>query len=197
MEAKAVFEILDRQFSGKGIVLFAQEEEGGDPYLQVPAECLVEVCEYLKSDSRLDFKMCHCVSGVDYGENLASVIHLYSIPLNHKIVVKTLVPREDPRVPSVAEVWKAANWHERETFDMLGIVYEGHPDLRRILLSDDWEGFPLRKDYPMPDDALFPWEGEPIPEPASAAAPARPTASGSESAPLERPQPETPEKPSE
>jgi NADH-quinone oxidoreductase subunit C len=187
MEPKEVFDLLQRQFAGKGIEPFLQEEIGGDPFLKVPGECLVEICEFVKHDPRLDFKMLHCLSAVDHGEVFASVIHLYSLQHRHKLVIRTDCPRENPVVPSLAEVWKAANWHERESYDMMGIVYEGHPDLKRILLSDDWEGFPLRKDYQMPDDSLFPWEDD---EPAevSSTPPASPTAPGASSGPLQRPE---------
>lgn len=75
------------------------------------------------------------------------VYHLYSIPFNKALAVKIIVPRDHPEVPSVAHIWRTANWHEREAFDLLGIHFAGHPDLRRILLPADWEGHPLRKDY--------------------------------------------------
>ena len=184
MTTQEIFELLELQFSGKGIEHCPQEDVGGDPYIKVPGDCLVEVCEFLKHDPRLDFKMFHCLSAVDWGEVLASVLHLYSIQLRHKVVIRTDCPRENPVIPSLAEVWKGANWHERESYDLMGIVYEGHPDLKRILLSDDWEGYPLRKDYQMPDDTLFPWEDEE--EEASAAPPASPTAPGSAAAPCPR-----------
>jgi NADH-quinone oxidoreductase subunit C len=75
------------------------------------------------------------------------VYHLYSFALNQKLVVKVLVPKSNPVVPTVSDVWATANWHEREAFDMFGMTFEGHPDLRRILCPEDWEGYPLRKDY--------------------------------------------------
>jgi len=75
------------------------------------------------------------------------VYHLYSIPMKHYIVLKVRVGRDDPIIPSVTSVWNAANWQEREVYDMFGIRFEGHPDLRRILTEESWEGFPLRKDY--------------------------------------------------
>jgi NADH-quinone oxidoreductase subunit C len=91
--------------------------------------------------------------GVDYNTKKTPrfevVYNLYSIPLMHMIRVRALVPEDDCKIKTVTSVWKGANWHERETFDMYGIVFEGHPDLRRILMPDDWEGYPLRKDYPL------------------------------------------------
>ena len=75
------------------------------------------------------------------------VYHLGSSSYKHKIALKVEVGRDEPKVPTVERVWRIANWHERETYDMYGIVFEGHSDLRRILCPDDWEGYPLRKDY--------------------------------------------------
>ena len=187
MHTKDIFEILNSRFENKGLTLFAQEAEGGDPFLLVPPEVLVEVGRFVKEDPRLDFKMLHSLSGVDFKDHLASVVHLYSLNHRHKLVLRTDCSRADARVPSLAEVWKAANWHEREAFDLLGIVYEGHPDLRRILLSEDWEGHPLRKDYQLPDDTLFPWEGDEEPVSEGAAPVSRPTAPGAEGGALERP----------
>lgn len=187
MTSQEIFDLLNLQFGDLGLEFHAQTEEGGDPFILIPAVALTEVATFLKQDPRLDFKMCHCVSGVDYGETLASVIHLYSLKEHHKVVLKTVCPKENPVVPSVSHVWRAADWHERESFDLLGIIYEGHPNLKRILLSEDWEGHPLRKDYIMPDDSQFPWEGQPVPE-NTEEIPAGPTAPGGQGGTLERPQ---------
>jgi NADH-quinone oxidoreductase subunit C len=93
-----------------------------------------------------------CISGVDYPkENLIeSVYEVYSVKHNHRLSFKVRVARDNPKIPSVVSIWPAANWHERETFDLVGIIYEGHPFLKRILLPEDWEGHPLRKDYQFP-----------------------------------------------
>jgi NADH-quinone oxidoreductase subunit C len=89
---------------------------------------------------------------MDYTKGkLGVVYHLHSLKWNHKIVMKTEVSAENPHVRSVEAIWKTANWHEREAFDMYGIVFDGHPDLRRILMPDDWEGYPLRKDFAVPE----------------------------------------------
>jgi len=89
-----------------------------------------------------------CLSGIDDGAKLGVVYNLHSMVHNHKITLKVeLEDRETPRVPTVATLFGTADWHEREAYDMIGIVFEGHPDLRRILCPDDWEGYPLRKDY--------------------------------------------------
>lgn len=187
MTPQEIFDLLSLQFENRGLEFFAQTEVGGDPFIKVPGEALVDVATFVKQDPRLDFKLCHCVSSVDYGDHLTSVIHLYSLKERHKLVLKTECPKENPVIPSVSHVWRAADWHEREAYDMMGIIYEGHPNLKRILLSEDWEGHPLRKDYPLPDDSMFPWEGQPLPEKVEAA-PASPTAPGSEEKSLERPQ---------
>jgi NADH-quinone oxidoreductase subunit C len=96
-----------------------------------------------------------CLSVVDYPKEtpprLEVVYHLWSYEHAHGFVLKVHLPREDPRVPTVENVWAVANWHEREGFDMFGVTFVGHSDPRRILLPDDWEGYPLRKDWVDPD----------------------------------------------
>ena len=94
------------------------------------------------------------VTGIDWDkENKMEVVyHLSSIQHHHAIAVHAYLDRNDPKVPSIVDLYGAANWHERETYDLLGIVFEGHPDLRRILLPDDWVGHPLRKDYQFPEE---------------------------------------------
>jgi NADH-quinone oxidoreductase subunit C len=111
-----------------------------------------DVALFLRDDDQMQFDVLMCLSGVDYtGGKLGVVYHLHSMKRNHKITLKTEVMREHPRVASVQAVWRTANWHEREAYDLFGIVFDGHPDLRRILLPDDWEGYPLRKDYQVPE----------------------------------------------
>lgn len=115
----------------------------------VPAE-LKKICAHLQKDSASYFDSLSCVTGIDNGEaagTMEVVYHLYSIPFNHHLGLKVVIPRENPEVDSVSEIWRTADWHEREIYDLLGIKFMGHPDLRRILLPADWEGFPLRKDY--------------------------------------------------
>ncbi len=125
-------------------------EDAGEPWVRVKPAALVEVCRWLRDSREFAFDYLMSVGGVDYPERMESVIHLHSTTLNHRIVVKVDAPREKSEVPTVEGVWPAANWHERETYDLLGIVYTGHSDLRRILLPEDWVGFPLRKDYKFP-----------------------------------------------
>jgi NADH-quinone oxidoreductase subunit C len=127
-------------------------ETPGDPYCVLRRDAVEPVCRFLKSDPEMQFDLCACVSGTDDTKDLWVVWHLYSVPRNHRAVLKLKVGRDAPSAPSVASIWKTADWHERETYDMYGIVFEGHPDLRRILLPEDWPGHPLRKDYEFPDE---------------------------------------------
>jgi len=123
-----------------------------DHTLYLPAERLVEVCTYLRDDPGLAFAMLSWVGGVDLlpsQPRFEVVYHLLSIVHNARFVLKVQVPETRAHVPTVCGVWPTANWHERETFDFYGIQFDGHPDLTRILLPDDWEGWPLRKDSPL------------------------------------------------
>ena len=120
-----------------------------DPFVTVKADKIVEICQFAKAEAGLVFDYCEDVTGIDWpARNLVEIVyHLYSLKQRHQIVLKVETDRGRPSVPSVQSVWKAANWLEREVFDMLGVDFVGHPDMRRILLPDDWVGHPLRKDY--------------------------------------------------
>lgn len=146
---KQVYEKLKEKFPD-GVVSVV--ECPGDPYCVVKAGSLLEIATWLKTDPEMQFDLLSCVCGTDDRKNLWSVYHLYSVPKNHKAVIKVQLDRENPSVPSLVPLWKAADWHERETYDMYGIVYQDHPDLRRILLPEDWPGYPMRKDYEFPDE---------------------------------------------
>jgi NADH-quinone oxidoreductase subunit C len=118
--------------------------------ITVVASDLVSVCQKLKTDSSTFFDMLSCVTAIDNGPQASTmdvVYNLYSIPFNHHVALKVVLPRDHAEVNTVSEVWQTANWHEREAYDMFGIKFTNHPDLRRILMPGDWEGFPLRKDY--------------------------------------------------
>lgn len=132
---------------GEGVLEF--NDAGLNPYLKLAPAVLADVARYLRDDPALQFNYLMCLSGVDYGpgQPLGVVYHMQSMPLQHQIALKVDLPRESPSVPSVALIWRTADWHEREAYDLFGIRFEGHPDLRRIFLPDDWEGHPLRKDY--------------------------------------------------
>lgn len=124
----------------------------GDSFAILTKEHLLEACRFLKEDPELAFDLPTCVSGVDDGQTFWVLYHLYSTRKNHRVVLKVDAGKEDPTVPSVISVWCGADWHERETYDMYGIRFEGHSDLRRILLPEDWPGYPLRKDYKFPEE---------------------------------------------
>ncbi len=119
----------------------------------VPREEIVAVCSHLKTapDANFDFlaDLCGADRGVEEEPRFEVNYHLFSTTKFHRLRLKVLVNEEDARVPTVTGVWRTANWHERETFDLLGVVFEGHPDLRRILLPEDWQGHALRKDFPL------------------------------------------------
>ena len=115
------------------------------------SRALVSICAFLKNDSALRFDYLVDVIGVDYTPAVPRfevVYHLYSIPKRHRIRLK-IKADEGESVPTVTGIWPGANWPEREAYDMYGIVFDGHPNLRRIYMAADWEGFPLRKDYPL------------------------------------------------
>ena len=121
-----------------------------DRLILVEAAALKDICVFLRDEPDWQFNMLHCISGVDQGETLAVVYHLFSTTKRHFVVLKVEVPKDSPVVPSLAGMWPTANWLERETYDLFGIRFEGHPDPRRILLPDEWVGHPLLKDYQMP-----------------------------------------------
>jgi NADH-quinone oxidoreductase subunit C len=119
-----------------------------NPSAAVDPKRIRDIALFLRDSEKTQFDSLMCLSGVDYGGGkLGVVYHLDSTKHNHRITLKIELKSEDPHCPSVESVWKCANWHEREAFDLFGIHFDGHPDLRRILLPDDWEGHPLRKDY--------------------------------------------------
>jgi NADH-quinone oxidoreductase subunit C len=123
--------------------------DGPYPHLVVKAEALPAVAAFLKTQPQLRFDLLRCISAVDWpAQNSIELVYdLISTPLGHAFAVKVVVDRADPRVESVSAVWPAAEWHEREAFDLMGVVFLHHPDLRRILMPEDWPGHPLRKDY--------------------------------------------------
>lgn len=119
------------------------------PAVQVPAELLPAFARWLRDDPRLRFAMLCDHSAIDWQAEgrFELVYQLYSLEHRHYLTVFSSIPRDQPEAPSVCEVWRVAEWQEREVYDMFGILYSSHPDLRRVLLDDGWKGFPLRKDY--------------------------------------------------
>ena len=168
MTASDVAAILEVQF---GAAITGKNLTGLDPYVTVDPATLAEVCTFLRDDPRLKYELLNDITGVDYLEpdakkapkagfepHLEVLYHMSSFTFpGRRFTLKLMLPRwkddkpgELLEVPSVAGVWRTADWHEREVFDLLGIFFMGHPDLRRILLADDWIGYPLRKDYEYP-----------------------------------------------
>lgn len=167
MTSAAIIAALDAKFGSK---IVSKNETAIDPFVVVAPADLLAVASFLKSEPDLKFDILSCISGVDYLEpdpkkaakagfepHTEVVYHLQSFTHRHRIVVKLTLPRwkndkpgELPEVPSVSGIWPAADWHEREVYDLSGVWFTGHPDLRRILLSEDWVGYPLRKDYEFP-----------------------------------------------
>lgn len=163
-------DFLDRLTQKFGDAITGANLEAIDPWIEVSPEGLVDLCRYLRDEPDLRFNLLNCISGVDYFEpdpkkaaklawepHLEVVYHLWSLPHKTSLVIKVIVPRwkdglpgELPEVPSVSGVWSTADWHEREVYDLSGVYFTGHPNLRRILCPEDWVGHPLRKDYEMP-----------------------------------------------
>jgi NADH-quinone oxidoreductase subunit C len=146
MEAKEIYDRLERQFAGQ------VSDFNGDvlePYFNVTPASIVQICAHLLQEPDLSFEILSDLTALDWPKEnrLQVVYHLYSYTHRHQAVLKVNLPREDPHIATVENVWKAANWFEREVFDLFGVQFDGHTDLRRILLPEDWVGFPLRKDY--------------------------------------------------
>ncbi len=147
MTEQEIYAKLASHFGAK--VMAFVEEETLNPTVIVEAEGITDVCNYLKDTEVLQFDSLMNLAGHDPdGESDLSVIyHLYSTQLDHYITLKVFVVREHGQVGSVANIYRTADWHEREAYDLYGITFDGHPDLKRILLEEDWEGHPLKKDY--------------------------------------------------
>jgi NADH-quinone oxidoreductase subunit C len=132
-----------------GEAVGALSETKGDRFVVVKGEKIVEVCRFLKSTVGLEFDYCQDITAIDWPARkvIEVVYHVYSLVHRHGLVVKVETDRDKPTLATVEGVWKAATWLEREIYDLFGVNFEGHSDLRRILMPDDWVGYPLRKDY--------------------------------------------------
>ncbi len=152
MDARAVHDKLVARFGGR---ITGEGLSAASPFAVVATDAIAEVALFCQSDPELAFDNLMCLSGVDYPKEapprMEVVYHLYSYTHLHQFALKVHLARENPAVPTVEGVWPVANWHERECFDLLGIAFLGHSDPRRILLPDDWEGHPLRKDWQDPE----------------------------------------------
>ena len=150
LSSEEIFAVVKEKFPG---AVVEERLEARDPFLVVKPEPMVELATFCRDDARLYLDLLSCISGVDYPDRQAiEVVYcLDSTVHNHWLILKVILPRDHPTVPSVEKVWRTADWHERETYDLLGVVFEGHHNLVRILCAEDWVGHPLRKDYVMPD----------------------------------------------
>jgi NADH-quinone oxidoreductase subunit C len=153
MQTKDIFSKLKSKFND--MILELVETEHFEPFITIAPAETKNIMMFLRDEDALQFDYMSCLTGIDNKDSFAVVYHLYSTTLKHSIVVKVILAHDKPQVPSVERIWKTANWHERETYDMYGIYFDGHPDLERILCPDDWVGFPLRKDYVAPTE----WHG--------------------------------------
>jgi NADH-quinone oxidoreductase subunit C len=147
LDAQQIYNKLERQFSGK---VGNFRGDVFDPCLNADARSIVDVCRYLRDDPDTQFEVLSDLTALDLPkeDKLQVVYHLYSYSKRHQIVLKADLPRAGtPSIATMEGVWKAANWFEREVFDLFGVMFEGHSDLRRIMLPEDWVGHPLRKDY--------------------------------------------------
>jgi len=148
MEAKEVYLRLEKQFPGQ---VGNFKGEVPEPYCMVSPEGIVEICRFLRDDSGCKFEVLSDLTALDWPkeEKIQVVYHLYSYSNKAQIVLKIDLPRDKPAVPTLEGVWKVANWFEREAFDLYGVVFNGHPDLRRILTDYGFVGHPFRKDFPV------------------------------------------------
>lgn len=155
MDTQQIFEELKSHFPDAGLELVEtkhpavprQVEPAGEPFIYVSADFIETICQALQLREIFRFDCLSNLTAVDWADRQEVVYHLFSYHHRHKVSLHVKLPRENPHIKTVEQVWRVANWFEREVFDLFGIVFDGHSDLRRILLPDDWIGHPLRKDY--------------------------------------------------
>lgn len=169
MKTEEIVTVLESNF---GDQITGKNLKNLDPWIELTPDALLAICEFLRNDESLSFDYLACISAVDYfiadpkkaaradfEPHIEMVYHLESYTHGHRLVLKAILPRwkndqegELPEISSVSSIWETANWHEREVFDLSGIHFSDHPNLRRILCPEDWVGYPLRKDYQMPTE---------------------------------------------
>lgn len=166
---EALYGTIERVFPQLGDAVERVVVAHGEMTLYVRREYLLATAQTLRDDPGLRYELLSGVSGVDYpddptGRRLHSVYHLLSMTYRRRLRLEVSVADADPVVPSVTSIWPTADWHERETYDFFGIVFDGHPSLTRIMMPDDWDGHPQRKDYPLGGVAVE-YKGATIPPP--------------------------------
>ena len=147
MDSTAIFQRVGDHFPGQ---ILEVSDRKPDPFAVIDPAGIVAIGRYLHDDPDCAMDCLSNETGVDYKDHLAVVYHLFSYPHRHGCVLKVKLPRDNPVVATVETIWAAANWMEREIFDLLGVNFTGHSDMRRILMPEDWLGFPLRKDFVEP-----------------------------------------------
>jgi len=153
MDPLQIAKMIEEKFPGQALGTI---NHAGQVGILLKKDMIKDICLYLRDEPSLKMDHMADITAVDFsrypsdaGLRFEVVYNLISTVYHHRIRLKVRVPQEDPRVDSVSSIWQTANWHERETYDLMGIKFDGHPDLRRILMPDDWEGHPLRKEYPL------------------------------------------------
>jgi NADH-quinone oxidoreductase subunit C len=147
VEALEAYERVKQRFPDKVLEV---SDKKPDPFAVIEPGAIVEVSRFLRDDPETAMDCLSNETGVDYKDRIEVVYHLYSYRYRHGCVLKVKLPRDNPTVATVEEIWRSANWMEREIFDLLGVIFEGHSDMRRILMPEDWPGYPLRKDFVEP-----------------------------------------------
>lgn len=153
MDPAQIAKMIEERFPDQVIRTVAHAGQIG---VLVRKDRISDVCQYLRDEPLLKMDHLADLTAVDYsaypgddGPRFEVVYNMISTQYRHRIRLKVRLPEDEPKIDTVSTIWNTANWHERETYDLMGIVFEGHPDLRRILLAEDWEGHPLRKEYPL------------------------------------------------
>ncbi|MEU8005045.1 NADH-quinone oxidoreductase subunit C [Catellatospora sp. NPDC049111] len=168
-EYDEVMDALEEAYPGFSDAIERVVIDRGELTLHIVPAKIAEVCQILRDDLSLRYELCSSVSGVDYiaeERRLHVVYHLTSMTYRRRIRLECAVTAADPHLPSVAMVYPTADWQERETYDMFGVIFDGHPNLTRILMPDDWDGHPQRKDYPL-GGVPVEYKGAEIPPPDS------------------------------
>jgi NADH-quinone oxidoreductase subunit C len=153
MDPLQIAKMIEENFPGQ---VLGTTTHVGQVGVSLKKDMITDICLYLRDEPLVRMDHLADLTAVDFstypgdsGPRFEVVYNMISTTFHHRIRLKVRVPEEDPRIDSVSSIWQTANWHERETFDLMGIKFDGHPDLRRILLPEDWEGYPLRKEYPL------------------------------------------------
>lgn len=153
MDPEQIAKVIEEKFPGQ---VLGTVTHAGQVGVKLSRDKIRDICLFLRDEPSVKMDHLADLTAVDYstypgdpGPRFEVVYNLISTVHRHRIRLKVRLTEEDPRIDTVSSVWNTANWHERETYDLMGIQFNGHPDLRRILLPEDWEGYPLRKEYPL------------------------------------------------